>query len=114
MDARFATDSARVENEAALRTVIEGWTLTRSKIDAVAELTAAGVPAATIQNIAEALHSRDAASRQVLQEVEHPKLGRLQVPQQPAHFIGLKRGSGTPAPGLGEHSRSIMEEVRWA
>jgi CoA:oxalate CoA-transferase len=108
-DARFASDSARLENEAALRAVIEGWTLTRSKAEAVDELTEAGVPAAVIQDIAEALASPEAAGRELLHEVEHPKLGKLRLPQQPAHFVGLERGVTRPAPGLGEHTREITE-----
>jgi CoA:oxalate CoA-transferase len=108
-DARFATDSARLENEAALRAVIEGWTLTRSKAKAVDELTQAGVPAAVIQDIAEALGSPEAAGRELLCEVEHPKLGKIRLPQQPAHFVGLERSVTRPAPGLGEHTREITE-----
>src|SRR4051812_36617971 len=108
-DARFASDSARLENEAALRAVIEGWTLTRSKAEAVDELTEAGVPAAVIQDIAEALASPEAAGREVLCEVEHPKLGKIRLPQQPAHFVGLGRSVTRPAPGLGEHTREITE-----
>jgi CoA:oxalate CoA-transferase len=110
-DQRFATDAARLENEVALRGVIEGWTLTRSKAKAVAELTKAGVPAAVIQDIAEALTSPEAAGRELLHDLEHPKLGKLRLPQQPARFVGVERGVTRPAPGLGEHTREILEGV---
>ncbi len=109
VDPRFATDSARLANEPVLRAFIEEWTLGRSRTQAVGELEAAGVPAAVIQDISEALQMSALASRDILQDVEHPELGRLQVPQQPAVFIGVTRGGTSPAPCLGEHSRLIRD-----
>jgi CoA:oxalate CoA-transferase len=111
VDPRFATDSARLANEPALRGLIEEWTLRRSKTQAVGELEAAGVPAAAIQDISEALQMSALASRGILQDVEHPELGRLQVPQQPAVFVGVRRGGTSPAPSLGEHSQLIRDGV---
>jgi CoA:oxalate CoA-transferase len=107
---RFATDSARLANEPVLRTFIEEWTVRRSRTQAVGELEAAGVPAAVIRDISEALQMSALAPRDILQDVEHPELGRLQVPQQPV-FIGVTRGGTSPAPCLGEHSRLIRDRM---
>jgi CoA:oxalate CoA-transferase len=82
-DPRFATDSARLAHEADLRAIIEGWALTRTRVQAVAELAGAGVPAAEIRNIAEALRSPATQARCVVQEVVHPRLGALMVRSSP-------------------------------
>jgi CoA:oxalate CoA-transferase len=57
-DPRFATDSSRSANESILRQAIEEWSLHRTAREAVGILAAAGVPAAEIQTMAEALRLR--------------------------------------------------------
>jgi CoA:oxalate CoA-transferase len=109
-DPRFATDAARLANEPELRAIIEGWTLARTKDEAMAALTQAGIPAAPIRDMAEALAAPEVVARELLQTVHHPKLGALRVPQQPVHFAGVPRGGATPAPSLGEHAGTIGKE----
>jgi CoA:oxalate CoA-transferase len=107
-DPLFRTDAARLTNEAALKTVIESWTGSRTKRDAVAELTRAGIPAAEIRDMQEALSSPEVQSRGVLQDVEHPTLGVLKVPEQPVHFLGSTRGGARAAPALGADTLAIL------
>jgi len=98
-DPRFATDSLRLENEAALRAIIEAWSAHRSAAEAVAALIAAGVPAAEVQDTVAALAM--AAARPVVQQVAHPALGPINVPEQPVRFAGVSRGGSASAPQLG-------------
>jgi len=75
-DPRFASDESRLANEPALRAIIEGWSRGRTAIEAVAALTAAGVPAAQIQSMAQALATEQAALREPLQPMAHPVVAR--------------------------------------
>ncbi len=111
-DARFASDSDRLAHEGELRAIIEAWSSQRNAAVAVATLVAAGVPACEVQDIGEALASEQARARPLLQSVKHPALGELKVPEQPARFAGLQRGSGRPAPRLGEHTQEVLAEIR--
>ncbi|MCC2689333.1 MAG: CoA transferase [Rhizobiaceae bacterium] len=110
-DERFATDAGRLAGEAVLRAAIEAWSSALGASEAVAALVGAGVPAAEIQDMAEALTSPHAEQRGLLQETRHPLLGTLRVPEQPAHFGGVARGGIAPAPSLDAHRHEILAEL---
>lgn len=109
---RFRDDPQRLAHEAELRALIEEWTTARPAAEAVAALVEAGVPAAQVQNLAEALASDQVAARPVLQNVTHSALGQLAVPEQPARFLGTPRGGVRPAPRLGEHTAEILASLQ--
>lgn len=111
VDPRFATDELRVANEAALRAIIEAWSAQRTVEATVRALAAAGVPAAPIEDIAQALNSEQALARDPLQRMQHPTLGTISTLEQPVRFAGTSRGGLAAAPGLGEHSEAIRTEL---
>ncbi len=104
-DPRFASDSLRRVNEPALAEVIERWAAPYSAAEAVAALIKAGIPAATIQSVAEAWQSEQARDRQLWSEAG----GR--VPQQPVHFSDALRGGVRRAPRLGEDQGRILAGI---
>lgn len=110
-DPRFASDSDRSRNDADLRECIEAWSTQHSVQEAVAALSARGVPAAPIQDIGEALASEQAQVRSLLADVTHPVLGTSSVMQQPVHFSGMQRSQAQPAPVLGQHSDEVLSSV---
>ena len=77
----------------------------------MAALVAAGVPAAEIQDISQALASPHAERRGVLQETRHPSLGMLRVPEQPARFSDVPRGGAAAAPALDGDRHAILAEL---
>ena len=109
-DPRYATDASRFEHEAGLRAGIESWSRARPVRDVVAALVAAGVPAAPVETMAEALASEQAKARPVLQDVAHPALGALLVPEQPVRFSGVSRGGIDPAPRLGASTEAVFAD----
>src|SRR5512144_1669436 len=110
-DPRFATDALRLANEPALRAMIEAWSMRRMAAEAVAILASAGVPAAEIETIAQALGSEQAALRDPLQQMVHPELGAIRTLEQPGRFDGAPRGGLAAAPTLGQHNAEIRAEV---
>ena len=90
-DSRFASDSARSQNDGLLRPFIEAWSRSISVDEVVRTFTQVGVPAAPIQNIEQALLSEQSAARAILTELKHPVLGDFAVVQQPVHFSDMQR-----------------------
>jgi CoA:oxalate CoA-transferase len=61
--------------------------------------------------MAEALTSPHAEARGLLQETEHPLLGAVRVPEQPARFLGVVRGGIAAAPALDADRQTILAEL---
>jgi CoA:oxalate CoA-transferase len=110
-DPRFASDALRTENEPVLREAIEAWLAQIDVADAVAVLSAAGIPASGIEDAGDVFNGAQVAERGLMPQVAHPKLGPIPVMEQPVHFSGLTRGQQRPAPSLGQHNAEILE--RW-
>jgi CoA:oxalate CoA-transferase len=109
-DPRYATDALRFTHEVDLRRSIEAWSRQHGVSAVVAALVEAGVPAAPVETMAEALASDQVKARPILQSVAHPALGALDVPEQPVRFSGVPRGGIDPAPRLGEASEAILAD----
>ncbi len=107
-DPRFLTDPLRRENEPALAKQIALWAGGRKAAEVVTRLSASGIPASEIQSVAQAWASSQALERGLASEVEHPLLGRLNVPEQPVHFSGVARGGRTAAPKLNADAAEIL------
>lgn len=107
-DVRLGDDQARSENEAFVRELIEGWSLTKSVDDLLAILSEDHIPAGPIWTIAQAMDSPHVRERQCFANVDHPSLGSILVPEQPVRFEGLARGNLTPPPLLGQHSNEFL------
>ena len=111
-DPRFLSDALRRQNEPALAQHIERWAAARSAQSAVAVLSEASIPTATLCSVPEAWGSTQAQARGLASVVEHPILGTVTVPEQPVHFSGAPRGGRQSAPALGAHTQDILQQLR--
>jgi len=100
-DPRFQTDALRLQHETELRHLIEHWLQARPAKDAVAHLVAAGIPASEVRDVRQALAEAERSGRDATQNVHHPTLGHINVPQQPVHFSDAPRRIVAAAPMLG-------------
>jgi len=107
-DPRFASDTARTENEAELRTMIENWSTNRSTEAAIVDLAGIGVPCAPIWDIVQATNSDHARERGLVRNVTHSKLGESPVVGQPVFFNGQKPGVDRGAPSLGAEADEVL------
>lgn len=110
-DPSFKTDQARKANEPKLRAAIEGWAAGLDAEAAIAKLRAAGLPAAPIWSVAEAVDGPQAAARGLFRTIDHPNLGSFRLPEQPVAFASSSRGNGRPAPALGADGADILQDV---
>jgi len=110
-DPRFETNPKRVENRPALIQVIEERTTKYSSQQLRDLLDKAGIPNGPVWTIGEALSAPQSLALGMVQELEHPKAGRIKVTGVP---IQLGRSPGSvrlPPPMLGQHTQEILSEL---
>src|SRR6185295_19512454 len=78
-DPRFATNPSRVFNRNALEAELTRIFAQRDAADWVADLRAAGVPCASINNVDEAFDHEQVQALDVVEEVAHPTIGALKL-----------------------------------
>jgi crotonobetainyl-CoA:carnitine CoA-transferase CaiB-like acyl-CoA transferase len=110
-DPRFATESARVENRAALVPLLNEILGTRSADEWMKRLEAAGVPAGRIRTVPEVCESEHLKARGMIQALEHPKAGRITVMGVPIKLHGTPGEVKTPPPTLGQHTDQVLKSL---
>jgi crotonobetainyl-CoA:carnitine CoA-transferase CaiB-like acyl-CoA transferase len=110
-DPRFATESARVENRAALVPLLNEILGARSADEWMKRLEAAGVPAGRIRTVPEVCESEHLKARGMIQALEHPKAGRITVMGVPIKLHGTPGEVKTPPPTLGQHTDQVLKSL---
>jgi crotonobetainyl-CoA:carnitine CoA-transferase CaiB-like acyl-CoA transferase len=110
-DERFAENRARVENRAAIDSLIE-QALQRDSADAwIAKLKAAGVPCGKINSVADAISDPHTQARRMVETVDHPTIGALKMLGIPFKFSGTECSVRRAPPTLGQHTDEILREL---
>jgi crotonobetainyl-CoA:carnitine CoA-transferase CaiB-like acyl-CoA transferase len=108
-DPRFAENRARVEHRAVLDGLV-GAALGRDSADAwLAKLKAVGVPCGKINSVAGALADPHTAACRMIETVEHPTVGALQMLGIPFKFSDTAPAVRRPPPTLGQHTNEILK-----
>lgn len=110
-DPRFASAQARVDNVDALEREIEAVFAAEPTAHWVAKLDAAGVPGGPVYRYDEILADPHIAARQMVEEIEHPKIGRMKMMGRPLKSTGDLTAIRRPAPWLGQHSAEVLREL---
>jgi formyl-CoA transferase len=106
-DARYETQAARTERAKEVDAIISEWTRRHTKEEAMKLIGAAGVPAGAVFDTMELLNDPSLADRGIIQTIEHPTTGKVQVPAWPVRFDG-KPAKVKPSPLLGEHIEDVL------
>lgn len=110
-DPRFASDEMRTAHEPALKALIEAWSLGLTTDEAVAALTAAGLPTAPIWDIAQAADNEHTQARGLVSQLPHATLGMAPSVGQPVRFDGEKPVAATSAPQLGGDLAAVLRRL---
>ncbi|MBA2722979.1 MAG: CoA transferase [Methylibium sp.] len=113
-DTRFATNTARMANLAALTGILGELLKRRGTREWLQDFDAAGIPAGPINSIAEMVNDPQTLAREMVVELDHPKAGRTRALGLPIKFSETPGSVRRPAPMLGEHSREILREYAWS
>jgi len=108
-DERFADNARRVAYRDQLTAEIEAVLTTRPTAYWLASLAEAGVPAAEVADLAQALDSPQAKALGAVQELGHPAAYRLVGP--PLRVDRAALGYPAPAPRLGSDTRAVLGET---
>src|SRR4029077_7377131 len=103
-DARFTNNAARVKHMTETDALVESWasSLTREEIFQLTQEHR--VPSAPVRDLNEVMANKHMHERGMLEEIDHPKLGRVIVPNSPLRYRGTPQMKSTPSPELGQHN----------
>lgn len=108
-DPRFATNAKRVEHQAEMIQIIEGWiTAQTSDDEAVRILQAGHVPTAPVLSIAEAVNHPHLRARGTVRQITDRVFGKLDIPGMPLRFSEFPDDLPLQAPFLGEHNEEVL------
>ncbi len=111
-DRRFATNAERVENRAALVALLQKEFATKRASTWVTRCRKAGIPAALVRGVREAL--RTPAGRALIETIEHPEIGPYQAVRNPVRLNGARQATSSPPPRLGQQTERILRELGYS
>jgi crotonobetainyl-CoA:carnitine CoA-transferase CaiB-like acyl-CoA transferase len=110
-DPRFVDLPARLRNVDALQEAIEAVFTQRETAHWWEKLDRAGVPGGPVYTYEQCLDDPHIAARQMVVEVEHPRIGRMKAMGHPVKSSGEFASIRTPAPLLGQHTFAVLETL---
>jgi crotonobetainyl-CoA:carnitine CoA-transferase CaiB-like acyl-CoA transferase len=75
------------------------------------KLLAAGVPCSRIRNVDELVDDRHLRFREMIEETDHPVMGKIITVKTPLFFSGRNVRTRRRAPLLGEHTAEVLAEL---
>ena len=106
-DERYATNPGRVANRQELVEALQQELSERTAEEWVEKIRGVGVPCGPVNTLAEALADEHLASTDMLQEIEHPLAGVLEMLASPVLLDGERPPIRRPPPTLGQHNDEV-------
>jgi crotonobetainyl-CoA:carnitine CoA-transferase CaiB-like acyl-CoA transferase len=110
-DARFATNAARVRNNATLYPLLRDLFGQRDRADWVAALDAVGVPCGPINTVAEVFADAQVRHRGMRIDLPHPLAGTVPSVASPLRLTNAPLQHERAPPLLGEHTEEVLREA---
>ena len=109
-DSRYQTLTSRVERVDEVDALVERWTETHTKQEAMDLLAAAGVPCGAVLDSVEVMSNRHLIERGMIVDVEHPVRGKFRMPGNAIQMSGSPT-KVTRAPLVGEHNQEVFGKL---
>ncbi|MDQ0272201.1 formyl-CoA transferase [Cytobacillus purgationiresistens] len=110
-DPRYKTNLLRNQHVDELEKDIENVLMTKDKYFWINACEKAGVPAGPINNFAEAVKDPHYQARDMIQEVEHPVIGKMEMIGIPTKFSETPGTIKSSAPLLGQNTDEVLKEL---
>jgi crotonobetainyl-CoA:carnitine CoA-transferase CaiB-like acyl-CoA transferase len=110
-DPDFATPKARSKNRDKLNAIMEEVTATKSSAEWIDIMNRAGVPCGPIYRINEVFADPQVQHLGIVQPVEHPSLGRLDLIGQAVTLSRTPSRLRNATPERGEHTDEVLREL---
>ncbi|MGE0065966.1 MAG: CaiB/BaiF CoA transferase family protein [Solirubrobacterales bacterium] len=107
-DPRFADNSARVENRAALALALGEELKRQSSATWMERFVPAGIPAGEVNDLAEVVADPQFNALGMFAELEHPTIPDLKVIAPPISYDGERLPVSRPAPALGADTAEVL------
>ena len=109
-DPDWATPEARLPKLDQCFELVEEWTLTKSKFEAMEVLSKLGIPCGPIMSMKELGEDEALRETKTVVEVEHPERGKYLTVGNPIKLSKSPSEVGR-APLLGEHTEKVLAEI---
>ncbi|MGF1473634.1 MAG: CaiB/BaiF CoA transferase family protein [Rubrobacteraceae bacterium] len=106
-DERYATNPARVTNREELVETLQEEFWKRTAEAWISKIREAGVPCGPVNSLAAVFSDEHVQSSGILQTVEHPAAGELEMLAFPALVDGRRPPVRLPPPTLGQHTEEV-------
>ena len=107
----MATNAERVGNRDTVNAAVNAAFADRTLAELLPELARAGVPAGEVRTLDRVYEWDQTRSQGLVIDVDHPVLGRIELPGPPLRFDDNAHAGGRtehlPPPALGEHDASV-------
>lgn len=111
LDEKYATKEGRATGNGALIDRFDEVFARKSREEWLHITQEAGLLFAPIRQIGEVLDDEQAVANGYVKDVDHPLLGSIKVPGYPVRFGSMEVGTTMPAPGLGEHTVEVLQDL---
>jgi len=109
-DPRFSNLLVQIHNHEEAVRLIEEWTTAHTSEEIISILESKRIPCGIAYTVAQVNNDENLKQREMFQRVHHEKYGDIDIPGFPFKFSEAPGIIRMPAPGLGEHSRLILEK----
>ena len=107
----YKDNTSRSRNRAALKARLNAIFVTRAKMEWTLDLVKLGLPAGPIFTLDQVFADPHVNQTGIVEEIEHPSLGKLRLIANPIRMDALAGGSIRSAPpALGADSRRVLED----
>lgn len=113
-DPRFASYASRKAYEAPLLELVEPAVRLRSSDELEAALAEVGIPCSRVNNFKEVFEQPQIVARGVVQDVEHPTLGKMRAVRNPVLLDHDGPSITRHCPLLGEHSEELLLDLGYS
>jgi len=110
-DPRFIDNKMRIENIEILEKEIENVLIEHDSKYWIERCEKAGVPAGPINNFDEAMNDPHYLARDMIQEVEHPVIGKMKMVGIPTKLSETPGEIRSASPVLGQHTVEVLSSI---
>lgn len=110
-DVRFHSLNGRNAHREEILAAVKAWVAARPVATVLGLLDGIDVPAAKVQRIDEVINDPQIQARGMVMEQEHPRYGKLRLPNLPFRFSDCDTTIRQVAPDLGEHNAAVAASL---